>query len=132
MSPPYPDSLRVLLETTQRYSPPFQAHRSAGNGHTYSLYDSLPGPDVQPSNSDAWGIPAQRWKWGWNDGDGYLHKGQDAGVWAWDVEPSTTSDKSEASREIEGEMKSTMSLDEVRSPPLSISLGFKFADMSVL
>lgn len=104
-----------MLETTQRYSGPFLPFRSEGNAHTYSLYDALPGPEVSPSTSTAWETSAQRWKWGWQNGEGYLHSGSNAGVWAWDVQPPNA-ETSEASEEVEREMKSTISLDEVSLP----------------
>jgi hypothetical protein len=94
-------------------SSPLLPFRSPGNGHTYSLYDTLPGPEVEPSVSSAWESAPQRWKWGWQNGEGYLHDGPDAGVWAWDVQPSNADDPSEPSEEIERGMRSTISLDEV-------------------
>lgn len=93
---------------THRYSGPFLPYRSKGNHHTYSLYDELPSPP--PSSS--WNLPPRRWKWGWNKGDRYLHN---EGVWSWNLQSAANEGRVEAvDQEIEDEMKTTMSLDEVR------------------
>lgn len=104
-----PPSLKELIDSTRLYSGPFAPFRTAGNAHTFQLYDHLPGPVDQ----QGW-EPARRWRWGWKGKEDYGAVGQ----WDWEVQETE-----DGAPEIEKDMESEMTLGEVRfSPHFSLGL----------
>lgn len=112
-----PPSLKVLIDTTRLYGGIFTPFRTPGNGHTFKLYDALPGPDEVTGGWE----PARRWRWGWRGKEDYGAVGD----WDWDVQPAT-----EGGGEIERAMESEISLADVI--PLSTSAtAIQTADRSI-
>lgn len=102
-----PPSLKELIDTTRLYGGIFTPFRTPGNGHTFRLYDLLPGPEEA---SDGW-EPARRWRWGWKGKEDYGAVGD----WDWDVQPAV---EGTAGDEIEQAMESEISLADVGRRPL--------------